>query len=72
MGKRDHRQDAGDAAAAVRRLLAAVESGELDAGSGLVARLEGAAVALEHVAETPEWAYEKRESDPHKQRGRGW
>ena len=40
-----------EAAALLRRLLALIESGELDAGSGhaqaMVRRIEGAAIALE-------------------------
>jgi len=42
-----------EVAAGLRRLLGAVAAGELTADSGMVARLEGAAVALEALAEGP-------------------
>lgn len=48
------RRDMSEAAALLRRLLALIDSGELDAGSGhaqaMVRRIEGAAVALESAA----------------------
>jgi hypothetical protein len=43
--------DVAQAAAAIRRLLAAVEDGPLTADSGLIARLEGALLALDAVNE---------------------
>jgi hypothetical protein len=52
----DARSDAEEAAAVLRRLLAATESGELQAdgplGAGLVRQMRGAAAALEAVAES--------------------
>lgn len=47
--------DPAEAADALRRLLDAVRRGELDAGSGMVARLEGALDALDALARRPKW-----------------
>ncbi len=46
------REQVQEIAAGLRRLLDAVASGELTAGSGTVARLEGAAVAFECLTGT--------------------
>lgn len=43
-------EDLAEVAAGLRRLLGAVEAGDLVADSGTVARLDGAAVALEALA----------------------
>lgn len=42
--------DVAATATGLRRLLAAIEAGELTATAGAVARLEGAVLALEEVA----------------------
>lgn len=51
------RQDAAEAAEAIRAVLTAIEAGELTADTpralALVRRLEGALVALEQVAKKP-------------------
>ncbi len=46
--------DPAEAAAALRRVLDAVRRGELDAGSGMVARLEGALDALDALVRRPD------------------
>lgn len=42
--------DVAATATGLRRLLAAIEAGELTASAGAIARLEGAVLALEEVA----------------------
>lgn len=46
------RADVGEVAAGLRRLLAAIESGQITAGPGEVSRLEGALLALDAVADS--------------------
>jgi hypothetical protein len=47
------KQELIEAAEAIRRIIEAVERSELDAPPGLVARLDGAAHALEVLANEP-------------------
>jgi hypothetical protein len=44
------RAEVADVAAGMRRILGAIETGDLVADPGLIARLEGAAVALDTLA----------------------
>lgn len=48
--------DPAEAAALLRRLLAAVERGEVTGSASMIARIEGAAVALETLSNCPHYS----------------